>query len=160
VVLLAVVASIIDHLTGSGEPVRWMVLDGAAIGDVDYTAALALTQIVGELRERHIRFVVSSMIVPVRRQLDRYGISAAMGHDAYYDTPGAALEPFHAARPPGGGRRPWPPLSAQRCDALLPSDALTSIRLGLAASDFGTVTVSTPSASWALTWSAWTSLGR
>jgi sulfate permease, SulP family len=92
----------VTALTGHGEPLLWLVLDGAAIGDVDYTAALVLTEVVDELRERHIRFVVSSMIGPVRRQLDRYGISAAMGQDAYYDTPGAALETFHAGRPPGG----------------------------------------------------------
>jgi MFS superfamily sulfate permease-like transporter len=92
----------VTALTGHGEPLLWLVLDGAAIGDVDYTAALVLTEVVDELRERHIRFVVSSMIGPVRRQLDRYGISAAMGQDAYYDTPGAALEAFHAGRPPGG----------------------------------------------------------
>jgi hypothetical protein len=32
----------------------------------------------------------------VREQLDRYGISAALGPGAYYDTPGEALEAFHA----------------------------------------------------------------
>ena len=36
----------------------------------------------------------SSVLGPVRRQLDRYGISA----DACYDTPGEALEAFHAVR--------------------------------------------------------------
>jgi hypothetical protein len=32
----------------------------------------------------------------VRQQLDRYGISRALGHDAYFDTPGEALEAFHS----------------------------------------------------------------
>ena len=49
------------------------------------------------LRNRDIRFVVSTVLGPVREQLDRYGISAALGPDAYYDTPGEALEAFHAA---------------------------------------------------------------
>jgi hypothetical protein len=31
----------------------------------------------------------------VRKQLDRHGISAALGPGAYYDTPGEALEAFH-----------------------------------------------------------------
>jgi len=79
----------VTALTGHGEPLLWLVLDGAAIGDVHYTAALVLTEVIEELRERHIRFVVTSIIGPVRRQLDRYGISAAMGHDAYY-TPGCS----------------------------------------------------------------------
>ena len=29
--------------------------------------------------------------------LDRYGISKALGQDAYFDTPGQALEAFHSA---------------------------------------------------------------
>ena len=42
-------------------------------------------------RSQHqIRLVVSSVLAPVRHQLDRYGISV----DASYDTPGEALEAF------------------------------------------------------------------
>jgi len=84
-------------LAAGGSPLRWMVLDGAAIGDVDYTAAAVLTRVIEHLRTRHIRFAVSSILGPVREQLDRYGLGAALGPDAYYDTPGEALEAFHAA---------------------------------------------------------------
>jgi SulP family sulfate permease len=84
-------------LSAQGSPLRWLVLDAAAIGDVDYTAAAVLTRVIEHLRKRHIRFAVSSVLGPVRQQLDRYGISAALGPGAYYDTPGEALEAFHAA---------------------------------------------------------------
>jgi SulP family sulfate permease len=84
-------------LAAQGSPLRWMVLDGAAIGDVDYTAAAVLTRVIEHLRKRHIRFAVSTVHGPVRKQLDRYGIGAALGPGAYYDTPGEALEAFHAA---------------------------------------------------------------
>jgi sulfate permease, SulP family len=84
-------------LAGQGSPLRWMVLDCAAIGDVDYTAAAVVTRVIEHLRKRHIRFAVGSVLGPVREQLDRYGISAALGPGAYYDTPGEALEAFHAA---------------------------------------------------------------
>jgi SulP family sulfate permease len=84
-------------LAGQGSPLRWLVLDAAAIGDVDYTAAAALTRVIEHLRNRHIRVALSSVLGPVRRQLDRYGIGAALGPAAYYETPGAALEAFHAA---------------------------------------------------------------
>ncbi len=87
----------VTALAAQGSPLRWMVLDGAAIGDVDYTAAAALTRVIEHLRKRHIRFAVSNVLGPVREQLDRYGISAALGPGAYYDTPGEALEAFHAA---------------------------------------------------------------
>jgi sulfate permease, SulP family len=92
-------AHLIDDVTAlaaQGSPLRWLVLDAAAIGDIDYTAAAALTRTIGHLRKRHIRFALSSVLGPVRQQLDRYGISAALGPAAYYDTPGEALEAFHA----------------------------------------------------------------
>jgi SulP family sulfate permease len=92
----------VTALAAQGSPLRWMVLDAAAIADIDYTAAAALTRVIQHLRKRHIRPAVSSVLGPVREQLDRYGISAALGPGAYYDTPGEALEAFHAAeRVPG-----------------------------------------------------------
>src|SRR5689334_15347706 len=77
-------------------PLRWLVIDWAAIGDVDYTASTVLAKAVERLHERHVRLVFSSVLGPVKRQLDRYGISA----DACYHTPGEALEAFHALGPP------------------------------------------------------------
>ena len=87
----------ITALVGHGDPLRWMVFDCAAIGDVDYTAAAVLTRVVKLVHDRHIRFVVSTAPGPLREEFDRYGISAALGPHAYYDTPGEALEAFHAA---------------------------------------------------------------
>ena len=84
-------------LAGHGGPLRWLVLDCAAIGDVDYTASNVLTKMVEHLHQRQVRLVMSSVLDPVRQQLDRYGISLALGADAYFDTPGQALEAFHAA---------------------------------------------------------------
>jgi SulP family sulfate permease len=77
-----------------GEPLRWLVIDWAAIGDVDYTASTVLTKVVERLHEGHVRLVFSSVLGPVKHQLDRYGISA----DTCYDTPGEALEAFHAVQ--------------------------------------------------------------
>jgi SulP family sulfate permease len=84
----------ITALVGHGPPLRWLVLDFTAIGDVDYTASAALTKVIEHLHQRHIRPVFSSVLGPVRHQLDRYGISM----DACYDTPGEALEAFDATR--------------------------------------------------------------
>ena len=96
----------ITALAAQGSPLRWIVLDGAAIGDVDYTAAAVLAQVIQQLQERHIRLVVSSVLSPVREQLGRYGINAALGPGAYYDTPGEALEAFRVAGRPGGPSSP------------------------------------------------------
>ena len=85
----------VTALSAQGSPLRWIVLDGAAIGDVDYTAAAVLTRVIEHLRKRHIRIAFSAVFGPVREQLDRYGISAALGPGSYYDTPGEALDAFH-----------------------------------------------------------------
>jgi len=84
-------------LAGHGGPLRWLVVDCPAIGDVDYTASAALVKVVEHLRRRQVRLVFSSVLGPVRKQLDGYGISAALGAGAHYATPGEALEAFHAA---------------------------------------------------------------
>jgi SulP family sulfate permease len=85
-------------VTAQGDPIRWFVLDGAAIGDVDYTASSVLSGTITQLHQRHIQFVVTSLMTPVRQQLEHYGISGAAGPDDYFDTPGQALEAFNAQR--------------------------------------------------------------
>ena len=81
-----------------GPPLQWLVLDCAAIGDIDYTASTILTQAVQHVQQRHIRFAFSTVLGPVRQQLDLYGISKTLDPDAYYETPGEALEVFHALK--------------------------------------------------------------
>ncbi len=89
-------------VSAQGGPLRWFVLDGAAIGDVDYSASSVLTGTIAQLHQRHIQFVVTSLMTPVRQQLEHYGISGAAGPDAYFDTPGEALEAFrHGDSRPG-----------------------------------------------------------
>jgi sulfate permease, SulP family len=84
-------------LVGHGGPLRWMVIDYAAIGDVDYTASTVLVRVVGYVHQHHVHLAFSSVLGPVRQQLDRYGISKALGQDAYFETPGQALQAFHSA---------------------------------------------------------------
>jgi SulP family sulfate permease len=81
-----------------GSPVQWLVLDCTAIGDIDYTASTVLAQAVQHVQQRHIRFAFSSVLGPVRKQLDLYGIGKTLDPDAYYETAGEALEAFHAPK--------------------------------------------------------------
>ena len=84
-------------LTGHGGPVRWLILDCTAIEDIDYTASVVLARLAGQLQRRHVRLALSTVLGPVQKQLDRYGIGAALGPGCYYGTPTEALEAFHAA---------------------------------------------------------------
>ena len=95
----AKLAEDVATLASHGGPLRWIVVDCAAIGDVDYTASTVLAKVIEHVHQRHVRLVLSSVLDPVRQQLDRYGICTALGPDAFYDTPGQALEAFHAAGP-------------------------------------------------------------
>jgi len=106
-------AHLIDDVTAlaaQGSPLRWLVLDAAAIGDIDYTAAGVLTRTIGHLRKRHIRFAFSSVLRPVRQQLDRYGISAAL------DRPPTTTPPARPLRPstPRKGPSPSKPAHARQ----------------------------------------------
>ena len=86
----------VTALTGHGGPLHWLVIDCAAIGDVDYTASAVLIEVVEHAHQQNVRLVFCSVLGPVRQQLDRYGISNALGQDAYFDTPGQALDAFHS----------------------------------------------------------------
>src|SRR5690349_4323933 len=59
-------------LVGHGGPLRWMVLDCAAIGDVDYTASTVLAQVIEHVQQHHVHVVLSSVLGPVRKRLDLY----------------------------------------------------------------------------------------
>jgi sulfate permease, SulP family len=85
-----------EALVSHGGPLRWLVIDCAAIGDVDYTASAVLAEVVKHVHEHHVHLVLSSVLGPVRQQLDRYGIGKALGQDAYFETPGEALHAFHS----------------------------------------------------------------
>jgi len=86
----------VDLLCRNGPPVDWFCLDAAAVGDVDFTAGSVLARVQEQLGANGIRLVLSNVIRPVRSQLDRYGITARVGDDAYFETSGEALEAFRA----------------------------------------------------------------
>jgi MFS superfamily sulfate permease-like transporter len=83
-------------LVGHGGPLRWRVIDFAAIGDVDYSASTVLAKVIEHVHLHHVHLAFSSVLGPVRQRLDLYGITKALGQDAYFATPGEALEAFHS----------------------------------------------------------------
>jgi high affinity sulfate transporter 1 len=86
----------ITGLVAHGGPLRWLVIDCAAIGDVDFTASAVLAKVVEHVHQHDVHLVLTSVLGPVRHQLDRYAITEALGPDAYFDTPGEALEAFRS----------------------------------------------------------------
>ena len=79
------------------DPPRWFVLQADAIDDVDYTGGQTLLEVADELAARGVVFAVAGASDPVRRQLDRFGLTAKIGAARYFDTPAAARDAFHRA---------------------------------------------------------------
>jgi MFS superfamily sulfate permease-like transporter len=65
--------------------VSWLCIGAVAIGDVDYTGCETLLELHSELESRGIRLVFAGIDEGVRQELDRAGVTAAVGSDAYFD---------------------------------------------------------------------------
>ena len=89
------VLSVVDDSSG---PVHHLILDAASMFEVDYTGAETILQVLGELDDRDVRLLIAQATSALRAQLDRLGITDAIGTDAYFDTVSEAIE--HASQDP------------------------------------------------------------
>ena len=64
----------------------WIVLAAEPVTDVDTTAADMLDGLVKELDEEGTRLVFAELKDPVRRKMDRYGLTAAVGAEHFFAT--------------------------------------------------------------------------
>ncbi|KAA9107634.1 SulP family inorganic anion transporter [Microbacterium rhizomatis] len=93
-------------LVGDGAPaVRWLVIDASAMSDIDYSGGETLLQASSELEDRGVRLALANVAPSVRVHLDRCGITALLGEDAYYDTMADAVVAFRAAPPVAAAAR-------------------------------------------------------
>lgn len=86
------------------EPVRWFVLNAEAIIELDITAADMLAELAQELQQRGIRFAMTRVKQGLFHELERTGLVARLGFDAFYPTIPVAVAAFRAqasARPTG-----------------------------------------------------------
>ncbi len=75
------------QIIGSADPpLTWFALDAAAMGDVDYSGADTVRQIIGELRRRGARLVLCSVDPAVRKLLDAYGLTEQVGPEYIFPT--------------------------------------------------------------------------
>src|SRR5262245_16854649 len=74
--LTAELAELADH---ADPPIDWLVLEGSAIADVDYSGAGALAAIQETLAARGITLVVTDLDTAVQELLDRYGLTNSIG---------------------------------------------------------------------------------
>jgi MFS superfamily sulfate permease-like transporter len=82
-------------LADTADPkVRWLVVDFAAIADVDYSGEQTIRELHTELTGRGVFLKFVEVSDDVRRELDRYGITELVGPDAYVDTVENAVRQF------------------------------------------------------------------
>jgi MFS superfamily sulfate permease-like transporter len=80
----------------------WLVIDFAAVADVDFSGGETLFDLVKEARAAGSHLAVVQLDDEVRTELGRYGFLAELGDDAVFDTVEDAVEAYV-------GRSPKPP---------------------------------------------------
>ena len=89
-------------------PVRCVVLEASAVVDVDYSGGLTLKQVVNELKARGARLVITQESDSLRDELDRFGITEALGPDGYAGSVGEAVQAHEATGPASAPSAPEP----------------------------------------------------
>lgn len=77
-------------------PLKWLVVDAAAMGDLDYSGADTVRQVAGELERQNARLVLCSVDPAVRTLLDAYGLTETIGADLIFPTLQDALDAYGA----------------------------------------------------------------
>jgi high affinity sulfate transporter 1 len=81
----------------SDNPPAWVVLDLAAMPDIDYTGGQTLRQVHQSLTEHGIHLALAEPLPPVRTMLGRYLLTHEIGSASIYDTVAQAVDAFRAA---------------------------------------------------------------
>jgi MFS superfamily sulfate permease-like transporter len=90
------VRSLVAHAPG---PLRWFVVDAGAITDIDYTAALSLRELLDDLKRQRVAIVFGRVSSYLRSDMDRHGITAAVGAAHVFETLHEALAVARGATP-------------------------------------------------------------
>lgn len=88
---------ILGIVESADPPLRWLALDAAAIGDIDFSGADSVRQMHGELEARGTKLVLCSVDPAVRRLLDAYGLTEKIGTAHIFDTSQNVLKAYGAA---------------------------------------------------------------
>ena len=88
------VRTLIEHAPA---PVRWFVVDAGAMTDIDYSAARSLRDLCDDLKHRKINLVFGRVNTYLRADMDRHGITSAIGEKYIFSTLHEALAAVRGA---------------------------------------------------------------
>jgi high affinity sulfate transporter 1 len=95
--------TVLGLLHGADPPLKWLVLDLRAVGDIDYTAGEMLRQLHQEVTALGIRFSLAGVDEETRALLDRLGLLAVFGPEQIYERVREPIREHLAGGPPGAG---------------------------------------------------------
>jgi sulfate permease, SulP family len=82
------VRALVEHAPA---PIRWFIVDAGAITDIDYSAAQCLLDLLDELARRKVNLIFGRVNHYLRSDMDRHGITAAVGQSRIFATLHEAL---------------------------------------------------------------------
>jgi high affinity sulfate transporter 1 len=84
----------VKRLAAADSPPRWIVIAAEPVTDVDTTASDVLEDLDEELNAQGISLVFAELKDPVRRKIERYGLTRTIDPGHFFPTIGAAVEAF------------------------------------------------------------------
>jgi len=76
---------------GAPQPIRWLVIEADAITNLDYTAARVVLTLIKELAREKTRIAFARVSASLRADMDRHGVTAALGPDSLFASRHEAL---------------------------------------------------------------------
>ena len=77
---------IMEIVEAADPPLKWLAIDAAAMGDLDFSGADSVRQIAGEMERRNAKLAICSLDPAVRKLLDAYGLTEKIGAAYIFDT--------------------------------------------------------------------------
>jgi len=81
---------------GAPTPVEWFVLDASAVTDIDYSAAGIVRELLADFASRRINVAFGRVTPPLRADLERHGVAAALGENRIFASLHEALAMIRA----------------------------------------------------------------
>ena len=85
---------VLEAVTNSPVPVRWLVVAAEPVTSVDVTAGDTIAELDKTLYEMGIEFCFAELKDPVKDKLKRFGLFAQLGENYFFPTVGAAVSRY------------------------------------------------------------------
>ena len=92
-------ARVLEAVSASPTPVRWVVVAAEPVTSVDVTAADAVAELDEALHDAGIELCFAEMKDPVKDKLKRFGLFARLGEQTFFPTVGAAVSRYLVTHP-------------------------------------------------------------